>query len=116
MTATLHALGCGRAAGAYYTEDPHREANPRSRDNYYTRDGGNGTWWSTASNIVQDGSSIDRQTFRDLCAGIDPRTGKGLVRGAGPRHRAGWDVTFSSPKTFGILWASGNKEQRVMLE
>jgi hypothetical protein len=49
MTATLHALGCGRAAGAYYTDDPNREARPKSRDNYYTRDGG-GTWWTTGRN------------------------------------------------------------------
>lgn len=116
MTATLHALGCGRAAGAYYTEDPNREARPRSRDNYYTRDDGGGTWWSTASSVIRNGSSIDRQTFRDLCAGIDPRTGKGLVRGSGEGHRAGWDITFSTPKTFGILWAAGTAERRAVLE
>jgi conjugative relaxase-like TrwC/TraI family protein len=116
VTATLHALGCGRAAGAYYTEDPNREARPRSRDNYYTRDDGGGTWWSTASIVVRNGSSIDKETFRDLCAGIDPRTGKGLVRGSGERHRAGWDITFSTPKTFGILWAAGTAERRAVLE
>jgi len=116
VTATLHALGCGRAAGAYYTEDPNREARPRSRDNYYTRDDGSGTWWSTASSVVRNGSSIDKQTFRDLCAGIDPRIGKGLVRGSGEHHRAGWDITFSTPKTFGILWAAGSAEQRAALE
>ena len=48
MTATLHALGCGSTAGAYYTDDPNREARPRTRDNYYTREG-NGTWWSSGS-------------------------------------------------------------------
>ena len=115
MTATLHALGCGRAAGAYYTDDPNREARPRSRDNYYTRDGG-GTWWTTGNGIVRHGAPVDKDTFRDLCAGIDPRTGKGLVRGAGERHRAGWDITFSTPKSFGLLWAAGTAEQRAVLE
>jgi conjugative relaxase-like TrwC/TraI family protein len=116
MTATLHALGSGRGAGAYYTEDLNREARPRSRDNYYTRDGGGGTWWSTASGLVKNGSSIDRETFHDLCAGLDPRSGKGLVRGSGAGHRAGWDITFSAPKSFGILWAAGTVEQRAVLE
>jgi conjugative relaxase-like TrwC/TraI family protein len=116
MTATLHALGCGRGAGAYYTEDPNRQARSRTRDTYYTRDDGSGTWWSTASSVVRNGSPIDKQTFRDLCAGIDPRTGKGLVRGSGERHRAGWDITFSAPKSFGILWAAGTAEQRAVLE
>ena len=41
---------------------------------------------------------------------------KVLVRGAGERHRAGWDITFSTPKTFGILWAAGTTEQRSVLE
>jgi conjugative relaxase-like TrwC/TraI family protein len=115
VTATLHALGCGRAAGAYYTEDPNREARPKSRDNYYSRDG-NGTWWSSGSSLVRSGAAIDEGTFRDLCGGFDPRTGKRLVRGAGERHRAGWDITFSSPKTFSILWAAGTAEQRAVLE
>jgi conjugative relaxase-like TrwC/TraI family protein len=115
MTATLHALGCGRAAGTYYTDDPNREARPKSRDNYYTRDGG-GTWWTTGNSIVRHGAPVDKDTFRDLCGGIDPRTGKGLVRGAGERHRAGWDITFSTPKSFGILWAAGTAEQRAVLE
>jgi len=115
VTATLHALGCGRAAGAYYTEDPNREARPKSRDNYYTRDG-NGTWWSSGSSLVRSGAPIDKETFRDLCGGFNPQTGKRLVRGAGERHRAGWDVTFSTPKSFGILWAAGTAEQRLVLE
>ena len=115
MTATLHALGCGRAAGTYYTDDPNREARPKLRDNYYTGDGG-GTWWMTGNSIVRHGASVDKETFRDLCGGCDPRTGKGLVRGAGERHRAGWDITFSTPKSFGILWAAGTAEQRAVLE
>jgi conjugative relaxase-like TrwC/TraI family protein len=115
VTATLHALGCGSAAGTYYIDDPNREARPKSRDNYYTRDGG-GTWWTTGNSIVRNGAPVDKETFRDLCGGFDPRTGKALVRGAGERHRAGWDITFSTPKSFGILWAAGTAEQRAVLE
>ena len=115
MTATLHALGCGSAAGTYYTDDPNREARPKSRNNYYTRDGG-GIWWATGNSIVRHGAPVDKETFRDLCGGFDPRTGKALVRGAGERHRAGWDITFSTPKSFGILWAAGTAEQRAVLE
>jgi conjugative relaxase-like TrwC/TraI family protein len=114
MTASLHALGGGRDAGLYYVNDPNREARPKSRDEYYVRDGG-GTWWSTGGTIVRDGAEIDKETFRDLCGGIDPSTGKPLVRGAGPKHRAGWDVTFSAPKTLSVLWMAGDEKQRAML-
>ena len=115
MTASIHALGCGRNAGTYYTDDPNRETRARSRDDYYARDGG-GTWWSTGESIVRHGAAVDKATFQDLCGGIDPRTGKGLVRGSGDSHRAGWDITFSAPKTFSILWMAGTAEQRAMLE
>lgn len=114
MTASLHALGGGRDAGRYYVNDPNREARPKSRDEYYVRDGG-GTWWSTGGTIVRHGAEIDKETFRDLCGGIDPSTGKPLVRGSGPNHRAGWDVTFSAPKTLSVLWMAGDENQRAML-
>src|ERR1700730_6319226 len=61
MTASLHALGGGRDAGLYYVNDPNREARPKSRDEYYVRDGG-GTWWSTGETIVRHGAEIDKET------------------------------------------------------
>jgi conjugative relaxase-like TrwC/TraI family protein len=114
MTASLHTLGGGRDAGLYYVNDPNREARPYSRDEYYIRDGG-GIWWSTGEMIVRSGAEIDKETFRDLCAGLDPTTGKPLVRASGPGHRAGWDVTFSAPKTLSVLWMAGDENQRAML-
>lgn len=114
MTASLHTLAAGRDAGLYYVNDPNREARPYSRDEYYVRDGG-GVWWSTGETIVRHNAEIDKETFRDLCAGLDPTTGKPLVRGSGPGHRAGWDVTFSAPKSLSVLWMSGDAGQRAML-
>lgn len=114
MTASLHALGGGRDAGLYYVNDPNREARPNSRDEYYVREGG-GIWWSTGETIVRHDAAIDKETFRDLCGGLDPRTGKPLVRGSGPGHRAGWDITFSAPKSLSLLWMAGDERQRAML-
>ncbi|SFJ53637.1 MobF family relaxase [Bradyrhizobium sp. cf659] len=115
MTVSLHVLGCGPSAGSYYTDDPNREAKPRARDEYYASEG-KGHWWSTGESLVRNGAPIERSTFRDLCSGIDPRNGAALVRGAGARHRAGWDLTFSAPKSFSLLWAAGTPEQRERLE
>lgn len=115
MTATFHALGAGRDAGLYYVNDPNKEARPRNRDEYYVSDGG-GVWWSTGSSVVTHGTAIDKASFRDLCAGVHPRSGKGLVRGSGERHRAGWDVTFSAPKSVSLLWAAGTEDQRASIE
>ncbi|NDV87010.1 relaxase domain-containing protein [Aurantimonas aggregata] len=115
MTATFHALGAGRDAGLYYVNDPNREARPRNRDEYYAADGG-GIWWSSGSSVVTHGAAIDKDSFRDLCAGVHPRSDQGIVRGSGERHRAGWDVTFSAPKSVSLLWAAGNDVQRIAIE
>lgn len=115
MTATLHPLGVGRDAGLYYTNDPAREARPRNRDEYYTRDGG-GIWHSTGQSIVTHGSTVEAETFRDLCAGIHPGTGQPLVRGAGETHRAGIDITFTPGKSVSVLWMAGTPEQRDLIE
>lgn len=113
MTASLHALGCGASAGTYYTNDPYREA--RNRDEYYVQDGG-GRWWTQGAAPVRHDAAISLESFRDLCAGLDPASGEPLVRGAGEGHRAGWDLTLTAPKTFSLLWASGSPEQRAQLE
>ncbi|KAB1070584.1 relaxase domain-containing protein [Methylobacterium planeticum] len=113
MTASLHTLGAGASAGAYYTNDPYRET--QNRDEYYAKDGG-GQWRTNAGSLVRDGAAIDLASFQDLCAGRDPRSGRSLVRGAGEGHRAGWDVCLTTPKTFSILWANGGVDQRAQLE
>ena len=113
MTASLHALGVGASAGNYYTNDPYRET--QNRDEYYARNGG-GVWWSPLGAIVRHDAPIDLASFRDLCAGIDPRTGKALVRGAGEGHRAGWDITYSCPKSFSLLWDAAEPDLRKQLE
>jgi conjugative relaxase-like TrwC/TraI family protein len=115
LTASLHRLGAGAQAGLYYTNDAQREARPDRRDEYYTRDGG-GRWWSSGETIVRHGAAIDGRSFRDLCAGRDPRTGSALVRGAGENHWAGLDLTLTPGKSVSVLWAAGDEDQRRAIE
>lgn len=115
MTASLHRLGSGSEAGLYYTNDSRREARPDRRDEYYTRDGG-GRWWSSEEAIVRHGAAVDAGTFRDLCAGRDPRTGAALVRGAGENHWSGLDLTLTPGKSVSVLWAAGDEAQRAKIE
>lgn len=115
MTASLHRLGAGSPAAAYYTQDSQREARPDKRDEYYLSDGG-GVWWSSGGTIVRHGAAIDAASFRDLCAGIHPGTGKPLVRGAGPGHWAGVDCTMTPGKAVSVLWMAGTPGQRAAIE
>ncbi|MCJ2005549.1 MobF family relaxase, partial [Methylobacterium sp. J-092] len=115
MTASLHRLGAGPAAGLYYTNDGQREARPDRRDDYYAKDG-DGVWWSSGGTVVRHGAAIDATSFRNLCAGYHPGTGKPLVRGAGPKHWAGQDCTLTPGKSVSVLWMAGTPEQRAAIE
>lgn len=115
MTASINRLGSGREAGTYYTNDAQREAKPKNRDEYYARDG-DGVWWSSGETVVRHGAAVDVASFRDLCAGFDPRTGDALVRKAGADHWAGVDLTLTIGKSASILWAAGTPEQRTIIE
>jgi hypothetical protein len=115
VTASLHRLGAGSKAGLYYTEDSAREARPDRRDEYYLAEGG-GVWWSSGETVVRHDAAIDAASFRDLCAGRHPGTGKPLVRGAGEGHWAGQDCTLTPGKSVSVLWLAGDTEQRASIE
>lgn len=112
---SLHRLGAGPQAGEYYTGDSKREARPDRRDDYYARDGG-GIWWTSSETVVRHDAAIDQASFRDLCAGIDPRTRQPLVRGSGPTHWAGVDLTMTPGKSVSVLWMAGTSEQRAIID
>jgi Ti-type conjugative transfer relaxase TraA len=46
---------------------------------------------------------LTAEQFGALARGIDPNTGEALVHGAGDAHRAGWDLTFTPPKSVSII-------------
>lgn len=115
VTASLYRLRTGPGAGAYYTQDSRREARPDRRDEYYAGQN-NGVWWSPGGDVVAHGADIDKDSFRELCAGLNPLDGKPLVRGAGPSHWAGTDMTLTPGKSVSVLWAAGDQEQRNSIE
>ncbi len=66
--------------------------------------------------MVRHGATIIGASFRDLCAGLDPGTGRPLVRGAGAGHHAGTDCTMTAGKSVSVLWAAGDADQRAAIE
>lgn len=47
--------------------------------------------------------------------GKHPLTAEELSGNAGPQHKAGWDLTFSAPKSVSVLWAVADIEERGLL-
>jgi conjugative relaxase-like TrwC/TraI family protein len=115
VTASLQRLRPGPEASAYYLTQAQDEARPDRREAYYQAEG-SGVWWSSGGSVVRHGAAIIGASFRDLCAGLDPRTGRPLVRGAGAGHHAGTDCTMTAGKAVSVLWAAGDADQRAAIE
>ncbi|CAO4148924.1 MobF family relaxase [Methylorubrum aminovorans] len=115
MTASLQRLRPGSDAATYYLTESQAEARPDRRGAYYQAEG-EGTWWSSGESVVRHGAAITGASFRNLCAGLDPGTGRALVRGAGAQHQSGTDCTLTPAKAVSVLWAAGTPEQRAGIE
>lgn len=95
----------------------HAEEFRNSRDNYYTEgERITGTWHGRLAEEWGLTGEVRDQDFQRLAEGQHPITGEQLVRHQTPRqtsnafgetvttmeHRAGWDATFSAPKTVSL--------------
>ncbi len=102
---------------ASQAQEYHKQEFANARDNYYTEDRRvRGEWHGRlAARWGLDGEVSDQQ-FKRLSEGQHPKTGEQLVRYQAPReytndrgetihsmeHRAGWDATFSAPKSVSL--------------
>lgn len=95
----------------------HAEEFQNARENYYTEaDQIRGAWYGQLASRWGLAGEVNEQHFHRLAEGQHPLTGEQLVRhqtaretrnGRGERvttmeHRAGWDATFSAPKSVSI--------------
>ncbi len=76
------------------------------KDNYYTRDEGieQSEWWGKGAKQLQLSGQVDEKKFTELLQGKIPngeQLGK-MVDGE-IKHRAGWDLTFSAPKSISLM-------------
>ena len=111
MVATISARGGAKAALAYYSH--------LGTDNYYTRDGEPpGRWTGRGADQLSLEGPVTRHEFEAALKGIDPKTGAQLVARGGREntHSAGWDMTFSAPKSVSVLWALSPEGERQIIE
>ncbi|HEU0195994.1 MAG TPA: MobF family relaxase [Nevskiaceae bacterium] len=111
---SIHALGNAAAASGYYNHltDPAMAA----AEDYYSADRP-GVWsgaGAEALNLAETEVLIDE--FTALAGGYHADTGAALVQRPGEKHRAGWDATFSAPKSVSSVWARSTDDGRAAIE
>ncbi len=104
----------------------HAEEFQNARENYYTEgDQIRGVWCGQLANRWGLVGEVRENQFQRLVEGQHPITGEQLVRHQTPRetrnargetvttmeHRAGWDATFSAPKSVSITALVGGDER-----
>ena len=104
----------------------HREEFQNARENYYSEgETIRGEWHGKLAEQWGLRGEVNEEHFARLAQGQHPATGEQLVRHQAARkytnasgdtvqsmeHRAGWDATFSAPKTVSLTALVGHDEQ-----
>jgi len=107
----------------YFSDHLNPDGAPirRQAEDYYSAEGDPGTWvGSGAAALGLAGSEVTSEAFAAIAAGAAP-DGTSLIgshqRKTDPaKRRAGWDCTFSAPKSVSVAWALGGEEQRAAIQ
>ena len=120
MMTMSNALSAGQAE-TYYQQD---YAN--KKENYYSELGEvNGNWIGRLAEEWELKGEVTSEQYARLVSGQDPHTGEQLIRFVPSResvnnygeeittseHRAGWDATFSAPKSVSLAALVGDDER-----
>jgi conjugative relaxase-like TrwC/TraI family protein len=85
-------------------------------EDYYLSDGEPaGIWAGLAAKQLQLSGQINSDNYRQIFRGFSP-DGKALFDNPSQKHRAGWDLTFSAPKSLSVLWARSTPELRQQIQ
>jgi conjugative relaxase-like TrwC/TraI family protein len=87
-----------------------------AKDDYYTKGGEPpGKWVGLGARAAGLAKQVETLAYRRIFNGYGP-DGSPLCENAGDNHRAGWDLTFSAPKSLSMLWARADKDLRNAIQ
>lgn len=120
MMTMSKALSSGQA------KDYYQKEYTGARENYYSERGEvDGRWFGRLAEEWNLQGEVQTEQYERLVAGQHPHTGEQLIRAARTKeqvnqygeeitvneHRAGWDATFSAPKSVSLAALVGNDER-----
>jgi len=80
-------------------------------DDYYTEGGEPaGEWHGRMSGAIGLSGNVRPGQLQRLFEGYDPETGEALASNSGQGHKAGWDCTFSAPKSVSVAWGLADED------
>ncbi|HZS45966.1 MAG TPA: MobF family relaxase [Blastocatellia bacterium] len=119
-------LTLSKPLSAGQAKNYHQEQYANGRESYYSeRDQIAGQWYGRLAEEWGLAGGVQQEQFERLADGQDPNTGKQLVKHVKSRkqtnkygeevttteHRAGWDATFSAPKSVSLAALVGGDER-----
>lgn len=110
-------IGAGAEARGYadYQEN-EAAASKQKHEDYYAAEGDAGRWIGHAAQEMGLKGDLKPGQLLAGLQGFHPETGERLAKNAGAKHKGGWDLTFSSPKSVGCVWAVADPELRAAME
>lgn len=123
MLSISHALSAAEAADYY--EEEYSNAALLQADYYQEKGSTHGEWFGKLAEELGLTGDVTKEQFLRVFDGKDPNTGEELIRHVESRkytnkygeevetleHRAGWDATFSMPKSLVIIAYMGGNEE-----
>src|SRR6266496_3536235 len=115
-----------KALSAGQAKDYYQQEFTSAKENYYSESGEvRGQWYGRLAEEWGLKGEVGSEQYERLVAGQDPHSGEQLVRTVKSReelnrygeeittseHRAGWDATFSAPKSVSLAALVGNDER-----
>ncbi|MBZ0154888.1 MAG: relaxase domain-containing protein [Alphaproteobacteria bacterium] len=86
-----------------------------SKEDYYTKT--EGTWHGKGAELQGLSGTVEKEQFHNIRAGKNPSGEQQLVPdGVNGKHRDGYDLTFSAPKSVSMLREFGGEEIRAAID
>jgi conjugative relaxase-like TrwC/TraI family protein len=104
--------------------DPIRAGNGEyylslaATDDYYLKGDQEppGFWLGEGAKSLGLRGQVEPDAFRNLLRGLSPDGQRALVKNVNGERRAGWDATWSVPKSVSTAWSQATPEVRVQIE
>lgn len=89
-----------------------------AKEDYYLEGGEpEGVWFGKGAEKLGLAGKVNKQEFKNVFSGYSPDGQKALVQNAGqPKRQAGWDLTFSVPKSVSYIWSQVPEMREIIQE